>query len=90
MKQLSILITLLVMSSLALSGKVHKGLKVKGEYKALEVLVEYIKDSQLVTTEDVERATKLRLMANGIKTVPESRSHYLYVDCQILDSGVHT
>ena len=77
------------MSSLALSGKVYRGLKVKGEYKALEVLVEYIEDDLLVTTEDVERATKLRLMANGIKTIPESRSHYLYVNCIILDSGAH-
>ena len=87
MKQLSILITLLVISSLALSGEVYEGLKVKGDYKKLGIIIEKVRENEAgLTTELVERAVKLKLLSNGIKS-PTYHPSYLYVVVRILDDG---
>ena len=89
MKQLSILITLLVITSLALGGEVYEGLKVKGNYKELRILVESIQDNEAgLTKESVLRKTKLKLLANGIKpTENRSTPHYLYVNINVMEDG---
>ena len=89
MKQFSILITLLVVSSLALSGKVYPGLKVKGDYKNLNILVEGIPENAAnLTKEKVEKTVKLRLLRNGIKTAADGYfPHYLYVNINISSKG---
>jgi len=89
MKHLSILITLLVISSLALSGKVYPGLKVKGDYKNLNIIIEDIPENAAnLTEEKVVRAVKLRLFRNGIKTtVDDYQPHYLYVNVNISNKG---
>ena len=91
MRQLSILITLLVMSSLALSGKVFPGLKVKGNYKNLHIVVENVYENAAnLNTEQVERAVKLRLLRNGIKTLDSTYDpHYLYINIDISKKGTY-
>ena len=77
------------MSSLALSGKVYPGLKVKGNYKNLHILVESINENAAnLTKEQVERAVKLRLLRNGIKTLEDRNApHYLYININISKKG---
>ena len=78
---LTILLT--VFSSFAWAKK-YEGLAVLGDHKTLKTIVTVVSDSPELTTEDVRRVVKLRLLANGIK--PSDRiftEHHLHVQTSI-------
>jgi hypothetical protein len=84
------ILTCLILALFASSvfAKKYRGLKVKGDYKVLTVLVEgFPKNDAGLTKEDVIRAVKLRLLANGIKTPDYLGPHYLYVQVSVLADG---
>jgi hypothetical protein len=84
------LLTFLILALFASSvfAKKLPGLKVKGNYKELLALVEEVpKNDAGLTREDVQRAVKLRLLANGIKTPGSLGPHYLYVRVGMLSDG---
>ena len=78
------------MSSFSLSGEVYPGLKVKGDYKKLKILVEDVPDNKAgLTAESIERAVKLKLLSNGIKPAPGVQPHFLYIDVFIGRDGTY-
>ena len=84
MKAILTFLTLALFASPLLAKK-YPGLKVKGNYKELRVVVENVPNNTLgLAEEDVERAVKLRLLANGIKGTKTISVHYLYVDVAVL------
>jgi hypothetical protein len=74
MKQLSILITWLVLSTFTLSGAVYPGLKVNGDYKVLRVVQPTFENSKL-SGRKIEYMKRLievvdrRIESHGIKPV---------------------
>ena len=49
-------------------GRVFEGLVVRGDYKKLPVFVAADGDTNIITSDEVMRAVKLRCLANGITT----------------------
>lgn len=71
-------------------GEVHPGLKVKGDFRGMQLVVEDIGPNKLLTREDIVNTVKLRLFSNNIKT-KEVGSEFLYVKVKVmeLDDGVN-
>lgn len=65
-------------------GKVYPGLKVKGDFRKLDLVVETIRPNKFVTDQDITNTVKLRLFSNNIK-IQDYGSEYLYVNVNILD-----
>jgi hypothetical protein len=73
-----------------LLAKKYPGLKVKGNYKEIHLVIENIQENEArLTNEDVSRAVRLRLLANGIKvrSRAELADHFLHINIGILSSG---
>ena len=86
MKAILTFLTLALFASPLLAKK-YPGLKVRGNYKVMDVVVENVGNNTLgLTTQDVERAVKLRLLANGIKG-GKILGHQLYVRVGVLSTG---
>jgi len=66
-------------------GKVYPSLKVKGDFRKIELLIEDVNPNKLVTTEDITNTVKLRLFANNIKTLKTYGSEFLYVTVIVMD-----
>ena len=64
-------------------GKVYPGLKVKGDFRKIQLLVEDVGPNKLVTTQDIKTTVKLRLFSNNIK-IQEYSSEYIYVDIGVM------
>lgn len=72
------------------SGKVYQGLKVKGDFRKVQLLVEDVNPNGIVTKQDIENTVKLKLFSNNIKTIPiGSENLYLQVIILPMDNGVN-
>ena len=87
MKAILTFLTLALFASPLLAKKIP-GLKVMGNYKELWVVVEKVDNNTLgLTEEDVNRAVKLRLLANGIKDTKANINHFLHVVVDVMEDG---
>ena len=75
-----LLIALALLFAFPTSSFADNNYKVLGNYKVLDCLVESVDENSVgVTTEELERTLKLRLMMNGLKPITDDNSkHYLY------------
>ena len=64
-------------------GKVYQGLKVKGDFREMQLVVEDINPNKLLTREDILNTVQLRLFSNNIKT-QDWGSEYFYVKIDVL------
>ena len=64
-------------------GKVYPGLKVLGDFRKLQLVVEDINSNKFVTHDEIVNTAKLRLFANNIK-VKAFDSDYLYLNVNVL------
>ena len=69
-------------------AKKFKSFKFK-DYKNVQLVVEDIDANSVgITRDKVLVATKLRLMRNGLKIVPQTQGRYLYVTIRVMDVKV--
>jgi hypothetical protein len=86
MKQLSILITVFLCTIGNLTSKVNPQLKVKSNYKTVDLVVENVSANKLgITSESIQNIIKLRFLANGIKVRSGSRNP-IYVKILVSDT----
>lgn len=64
-------------------GKVYPGLKVKGDFREMQLVVESIIPNKFLTREDIVNTVKLRLFSNNIKT-KDFCAEYFYVKVTLL------
>jgi len=64
-------------------GKVYPGLKVLGDFRQIQLLVEDISPNKLVTHKEIVNTAKLRLFSNNIKTL-EFGPEYIYLNVNLL------
>ena len=60
----------------------YPGLKVKGDFRKIQLVVEDIHHNRSVTAQDIENTVKLRLFSNNIKT-QDWGTEYLYVNVTV-------
>jgi hypothetical protein len=71
-------------------GKVYPGLKVLGDFRKIQLLVEDVTPNKLVTYKEIVNTAKLKLFANNIKANAfDSEYVYLNVNVMPLDDGVN-